>query len=121
MRVGAAGANQAPLKDKPSLPQSQLPHALAWSRLTHSIRQPDGGPTVSRCSDVPAGGPSDLEWSRESGRLDDGSIDYDLYRTLARRLRQDFVAQTTLSLARLAIRASMVLEAWKRPLPDYRS
>ena len=76
---------------------------------------------MSRCSDVPAGGPSDLEWSRESGRLDDGSIDYALYRTLARRLRQDFVAQTTLSLARLAIRASMVLAAWIALLPDNRA
>jgi len=75
---------------------------------------------MSRCSDVPAGGPSDLEPSRESGRLDDGSIDYDLYRSLARRLRQDFVAQTTLSLARQAVRASMLLAAWIVPLSDNR-
>jgi hypothetical protein len=74
---------------------------------------------MSRCSDVPAGGPSDLESPRESGRLDDGSIDYDLYRTLARRLRQDFVAQTTLSLAGLAIRASMLLAAWIGPRPNH--
>ena len=51
----------------------------------------------------------------------DGSIDYDLYRTLARRLRQDFVAQTTSSLARQAVRASMLLAAWVLPLLDNRA
>jgi|RhiMetdeSRZDD1v2_1073273.scaffolds.fasta_scaffold2889985_1 hypothetical protein len=73
-----------------------------------------------RSSDVPADGPMDLTSSREPGRLGDGSIDYDLYRTLARRLRQDFVAQTTSSLARQAVRASMLLAAWIVPLPDNR-
>jgi hypothetical protein len=73
-----------------------------------------------RCSDVSSGGPSDLASSREPGRLGDGSIDYDLYRTLARRLRQDFVAQTTSSLAQQAVRASMLLAAWIVPLPDNR-
>ena len=74
-----------------------------------------------RSSDVPTDGPMDLASSREPGRLGDDSIDYDLYRTLARHLRQDFVAQTTLSLARLAIRASMVLAAWIALLPDNRA
>jgi hypothetical protein len=74
-----------------------------------------------RSSDVPAGGRSDLASSRERGRTSDGSIDYDLYRTLARRLRQDFVAQTTSSLARQAVRASMLLAAWIVPLPDNRA
>ena len=74
-----------------------------------------------RCSDVSAGGPADLASSREFGRLGDGSIDYDLYRTLARRLRQDFVAQTTSSLAREAVRASLLLAAWIVPLPDNRA
>jgi hypothetical protein len=74
-----------------------------------------------RCSDVPAGGPGDLASSREPGRLGDGSIDYDLYRTLARSLRQDFVAQTTSSLAREAVRASLLLAAWIVPLPDNRA
>ena len=55
---------------------------------------------------------------REPGRASDGSIDYDLYRTLARRLRQDFVAQTTSSLARQTIRASMLLAAWILPPLD---
>jgi len=73
-----------------------------------------------RSSDVPADGPMGLASSREPGRVGDGSIDYDLYRTLARRLRQDFVAQTTSSLARQAIRASMLLAAWIVPLPDKR-
>jgi hypothetical protein len=82
-----------------------------------------------RFSDLPAGGRSptpreggrdDLASSREPGRTSDGSIDYDLYRTLARRLRQDFVAQTTSSLARQAVRASMLLAAWIVPLPDNR-
>ena len=82
-----------------------------------------------RSSNVPAGGRSptshegprdDLASSREPGRTSDGSIDYDLYRTLARRLRQDFVAQTTSSLARQAVRASMLLAAWIVPLPDNR-
>lgn len=72
-----------------------------------------------RSSDVPADGPMDLASSREPERLGDGSIDYDLYRTLARRLRQDFVAQTTLSLAGLAIRASMLLAAWIGPRPNH--
>jgi hypothetical protein len=62
----------------------------------------------------------DLASSREPGRTSDGSIDYDLYRTLARRLRQDFVAQTISSLARQAVRASMLLTAWIVPLPDNR-
>ena len=74
-----------------------------------------------RCSDIPAGGRGDLASSREPGRLGDGSIDYDLYRTLARRLRQDFVAQTTSSLAREAVRASLLLAAWIVPLPDNRA
>jgi hypothetical protein len=83
-----------------------------------------------RSSDVPAGGRSpspgegcrvDLASPREPGRPSDGSIDYDLYRTLARRLRQDFVAQTTSSLARQAVRASMLLAAWIVPLPDNRA
>jgi hypothetical protein len=73
-----------------------------------------------RSSDVPADGPMDLTSSREPGRPGDGSIDYDLYRTLARRLRQDFVKQTTSSLARQAVRASMLLAAWIVPLPDNR-
>jgi hypothetical protein len=74
-----------------------------------------------RSSDVSAGGRSDLASSREPGRLSDGSTDYDLYRTLARRLRQDFVAQTTTSLARQAVRASMLLAAWIVPLSDNRA
>jgi hypothetical protein len=82
-----------------------------------------------RSGDVPAGGRSptprdgcrdDLASSPEPGRTSDGSIDYDLYRTLARRLRQDFVAQTTSSLARQAVRASLLLAAWIVPLPDNR-
>jgi hypothetical protein len=82
-----------------------------------------------RSNDVPAAGRNlnpregccvDLASSREAGRLGDGSIDYDLYRSLARRLRRDFVAQTTSSLARQAIRASMLLAAWIVPLPDKR-
>jgi hypothetical protein len=84
-----------------------------------------------RSGDVPAGGRSptptprdgcrdDLASSAEPGRTSDGSIDYDLYRTLARRLRQDFVAQTTSSLARQAVRASLLLAAWIVPLPDNR-
>ena len=82
-----------------------------------------------RSSDVPAGGRratpregcrDDLASLREPGRASDGSIDYDLYRTLARRLRQDFVAQTTSSLAREAVRASMLLAAWIVPLADNR-
>ena len=82
-----------------------------------------------RFRDVAAGGRSptpregcsdDLESSREPGRTSDGSIDYDLYRTLARRLRQDFVAQTTSSLAREAVRA-LLLAAWIVPLPDNRA
>ena len=72
-----------------------------------------------RCSDVSAGGPSDLASSREPGRLGDASIDYDLYRTLARRLRQDFVAQTASSLAQQAVRASMLLAAWIGPRPNH--
>ena len=75
---------------------------------------------MSRCSDVPLDGPIDLASSREPGRLDDGSIDYDLYRTLACRLRKDFVAQTTSSLARQAVRASIMLAAWIAPLLDNR-
>jgi hypothetical protein len=59
-----------------------------------------------------------LASSHEPGRTSDGSIDYDLYRTLARRLRQDFVAQTTSSLARQTIRASMLLAAWILPPLD---
>jgi hypothetical protein len=62
----------------------------------------------------------DLASLREPGRASDGSIDYDLYRTLARRLRQDFVAQTTSSLAREAVRASMLLAVWIVPLVDNR-
>jgi hypothetical protein len=82
-----------------------------------------------RSGDVPAGGRSptpregcrgDVASSRESGRTSDGAIDYDLYRTLARRLRQDFVAQTTSSLARQAVRASMLLAARIVPLPNIR-
>ena len=64
---------------------------------------------------------ADFASSREPGRLADGSIDYELYRGLARRLRQDFVAQTTSSLARQAVRASMLLAAWIVPLPDNRA
>ena len=63
----------------------------------------------------------DLASSREPARTSDGSIDYDLYRTLARRLRLDFVAQTTSSLARQAVRASMLLAAWILPMLDNRA
>jgi hypothetical protein len=121
--------NQGLLKDKTSLPSSQWRATLAFSRLTHSIRQPDGGPIMSRSGDVWAGGRRAtaregcrdvLASSREPGRTSDGSIDYDLYRTLARRLRQDFVAQTTSSLARQAVRASLLLAALIVPLPDNR-
>ena len=84
---------------------------------------------MSRSGDVWAGGRRAtaregcrdvLASSREPGRTSDGSIDYDLYRTLARRLRQDFVAQTTSSLARQAVRASMLLAAWIIPVADNR-
>jgi hypothetical protein len=83
-----------------------------------------------RPNDVPAAGRNlnpregrrvDIASSRKAGRLGDGSIDYDLYRSLARRLRQDFVAQTTSSLARQAVRASMLLAAWIVPVSDRRA
>jgi hypothetical protein len=95
-----------------------------------ALNPPAGRRTnMFRSGDVPAGGRSPtpregrrdgLASSREPGRTSDGSIDYDLYRTLARRLRQDFVAQTTTSLARQAVRASMLLAAWIVPLADNR-
>ncbi len=76
---------------------------------------------MSRCSGLPTGarpptrgarGRADLAPLSEPRRLSDGSIDYDLYRALARRLRRDFVAQTTSSLMGRAIRVWMLLAAW---------
>ncbi len=76
---------------------------------------------MSRCSGLPtggrrptrgAGGRADFAPLSEPRRLSDGSIDYDVYRALARRLRRDVVAQTTSSVMRQAVRVWMLLAAW---------
>ena len=84
---------------------------------------------MNRCRELPAGERRlPLNRRDRAGRaqsleprwVNNGSIDYDFYRTVAGHLRRDLTAQVTASLVQQAIRGPRLLADWIAALMDDR-